>query len=279
MARGTTSTLWAAPALWILATHLGATDLKPATAQAWDTYTARAERRFAAEPRWLDAAPGRRETIRSGVVQVEPRAGRSLVPVSGGLIHDWIGAVFIPGVSLDQVVDLLRDYEHYSTFFQPTVRASATQSLSDREDTFRIRYTRQALFMTVVLEANYRLEYAQTGPCEWRSTARSASIREVTNADTTRERIGSPDDGSGFLWRSETLVDLEERDGGVYLEEETLGLSTTIPLALRWLVEPYVERLARGLATDWLRQTKEAFTGTVREVASLPRDSQWALPK
>ena len=51
---------------------------------------------------------------------------------------------------------------------------------------------------------------------------------------------------------------VEKRDGGVYLEQESIALSRTIQVKLHWLVEPFVERLSQNLVIASLRQTRDA---------------------
>ena len=46
--------------------------------------------------------------------------------VPSGLIHDWIGSVFIPGVTLEGVLALVRNYDNHYKLYQPEVIASRT---------------------------------------------------------------------------------------------------------------------------------------------------------
>jgi hypothetical protein len=50
---------------------------------------------------------------------VAPENGNGSLAVPGGMIHDWIGAVFIPSSSIEQVMATLSDYEHYKNFIIP----------------------------------------------------------------------------------------------------------------------------------------------------------------
>lgn len=49
-----------------------------------------------------------------------------------------------------------------------------------------------------------------------------------------------------------------ERDGGVYIELEAIGLSRDIPASLRWIVVPIVRRVSRGPLSTSLQQTENA---------------------
>jgi hypothetical protein len=56
--------------------------------------------------------------------------------VSGGLIHHWIGAVFVPNVKLDDVLAVTRDYDHYREFFRPFVSESKAIARTSSNDRF-----------------------------------------------------------------------------------------------------------------------------------------------
>ena len=73
---------------------------------------------------WLDESPQRRGEVRSGQVAAQLLDGRRPQQVRGGLIHHWIGAVFVPGVTLDSALALLRNYDEHQTIYRPEVMAS-----------------------------------------------------------------------------------------------------------------------------------------------------------
>ena len=51
------------------------------------------------------------------------RRGRS-VDIPDGLVHHWIGVVFAPGVSIEQAVALLQDYDRHADIYKPNVARS-----------------------------------------------------------------------------------------------------------------------------------------------------------
>ncbi|MEI9974534.1 MAG: hypothetical protein WDO73_22305 [Ignavibacteriota bacterium] len=77
-------------------------ELKPATSAAFDRYIQQTEQRLNQRKTflWVDESPDRSRRVRSGEVAVEPTGARPIVEVNDGLIHDWMGAVFVPGVNL-----------------------------------------------------------------------------------------------------------------------------------------------------------------------------------
>jgi len=78
---------------------LGA-DLKEDTLKAWNNYlqAADAEMRSRRDGSflWVDESPDRLQRVRNGEILVSPVGRQVPRPVSSGLIHDSIGAAFIP---------------------------------------------------------------------------------------------------------------------------------------------------------------------------------------
>jgi hypothetical protein len=78
-----------------------AVELRAETIDAFNRFVASIEVRL--EPRfsgqhflWSDEYPGVRQELLNGAVVAQPVEGNGIVPVKGGLVQDWRGAVFIP---------------------------------------------------------------------------------------------------------------------------------------------------------------------------------------
>ena len=80
-------------------------DLKKQTVDAWDAYVNGAiacmKARLTADGTflWSDEKPETRQRLKDGEIVVSPMRGNGRTAVSRGLIHHWIGAVFIPNAS------------------------------------------------------------------------------------------------------------------------------------------------------------------------------------
>jgi len=99
----------------------------------------------------------------------------------------------------------------------------------------------------------------QLSPLRWYSVSRSVRMREK---DESNNADGSqPDQGDGYVWRIYTFTRYEEKDGGVYVEQESMALSRPVPASLHWLIDPVVRRLAKELLEKSLTQTREAVAG------------------
>ena len=60
---------------------------------------------------------------------------------------------------------------------------------------------------------------------------------------------------------------LEQRDDGVYVEMEMAGMSRSIPVLFRWLVQPLAERLPRSILAATLEDTRDAVSQKIRAVS------------
>ena len=104
-----------------------AVELEPETLQAWDAYVCAAKMRMEKRASgqvpfmWVDEERDLAERVRAGEVLVGPVDGNSPHTVPRGLIHDWIGAVFIPKAKLEDVMGVLDDYKRYKDFYRPMV--------------------------------------------------------------------------------------------------------------------------------------------------------------
>lgn len=81
----------------------------------------------------------------------------------------------------------------------------------------------------------------------------------------------APDVGTGYLWRLVSFARFEERDGGLYLELEVIGLSKDLPGSLRWLFKPVIDQVPRQALATKLDQTRQAIRSraAIRESSAL----------
>jgi hypothetical protein len=71
---------------------------------------------------WSDVNSERVRQVRGGQVVAQFWSGHGPVKVPNGLIHDWIGAAFIPGTTVKDVLAWCRTTITTTTSTSPTVR-------------------------------------------------------------------------------------------------------------------------------------------------------------
>jgi hypothetical protein len=238
----------------------GGAELKPKTLAAFDQYVRQAEERLAAPKPflWADESPDRLRRLKAGEVVVMPFHAKPELKVPDGLIHDWVGSIFIPGANLSKVLTLVQDYNHHKDIFKPEVIDSKLLSRQGNEFRINLRLLKKKV-ITVVLNSEHDVKYYHVDATRWRSVSHTTKIAEVENPGKKDEREKPPDTGEGFLWRLNSYWRFEERDGGVYMECEALSLTRDVPTGLGWLIEPIIRNLPQESLDSTLRLTRSAL--------------------
>jgi len=244
--------------------------------QAFGRYVAKTEALNADSLRqgpflWVDGLPekDRAEAIaklKSGEVEMR-RLGLNAhgenETVPGGMIHDWEGIVFIPGAKLGNVLKVLEDYNHQSTYYAPDVEASRIESRNGDEFRVFLRFRRHKV-VTVVLDTEHVVNYFQDSPLKEHSRSSAVRIVQVDDPDGPKEKEKAPGQDDGYLWRMETWWRMEERDGGVYVQNQVVTLTRDIPTGLGWLIEPFITNIPRETLEFTLQATRKAVLNTTK---------------
>jgi hypothetical protein len=244
--------------------------LKPATTRDFDAYLAKVEAKNKATLTgpflWIDELNtsdrnAAYANLKNGKVEIRREKPETGNP-NGGLLHDWDGIVFIPGVKLEDVLGVLQDYNHHTTYYAPDVEQSKIESHSG--DHFRVfmRFKRHKV-VTVVLNTQQDIQYYRDSPTRAHSRSSATRIAQVENPGTPSEKEKAPGDDDGFLWRMETWWRMEERDGGVYVQNEVLSLTRDIPTGLGWMIEPFITNIPKETLDFTLQATRKAVLAKV----------------
>jgi len=248
-----------------------AADLKPGTIAAFNEYVKLTEARNENELRrgtnllWFDGLPeGERAqaygALKHGEVQIqklETLESGEKVRCPGGMIHHWAGVIFVPGAKLQDVLEVLQDYNHHAQYYAPDVERSRIESHDGDHFVVFLRFRRHKV-ITVVLNTRHDVRYFRDSETREHSRSSAVRIAEVENADKTDEREKAPGKDGGFLWGMETWWRLDERDGGVYVQSEVVSLTRDIPTGLGWLIGPFVTSIPKETLTFTLGATRRA---------------------
>jgi hypothetical protein len=254
-----------------------ATELKQETLKAWQQYVRSANARMQERLRpgvhflKVDEDPDWISDVRRGEIHVSRGGFQSSTKVPSGLIHDWFGAAFIERTTLNQVLSVVRDYDKYMRFYQPTVADSKTLSTDGLKDRFSMVLVDNSLLVQSALAGDYKCFYVRVNDRQWYSITESTRIREIEDYGIPTQHLLAEGEGRGLVWRLFSIIRFEERDGGVYIELEAIALSRDIPVALRWMVEPIVRRVSKSSLTMSLRQTEDAVRLGVTLADSRPQ--------
>jgi hypothetical protein len=140
--------------------------------------------------------------------------------VPDGLIHHWVGTVFVPGVSVKQAVALLQDYDRHANYFAPAV---ARSKLLERDGA---RFPGRA---AVLRQEDHRRDdgHGKPGgvfhpaPDRAHSRIRSTRSRKSPTPGHCRKKRSRRARENGFHVEPHTYWRFLERDGGTYIQCES----------------------------------------------------------
>lgn len=262
-----------------------AAQLTSNTAHAFDNYIAakegRADRDLAADKGFLyidslsaSQKAGAYARLKAGEILIQRDSechASACSHIPGGLIHDWTGIVFVPRISVSQVLATLQDYDHDVIFYPSEVVKS--KLLSHSGDNFQI-YLRlkQVHILTVVLDTEYAVHYVQLDPARAYARSHSTRIAEVDHAGTADEREEPAGHDHGFLWRLNSYWRFREADGGVYVQVEAISLTRDVPTGLGWLIGSFLESIPESSLRSTLAETRR--TALLKQLNPTKENSQ-----
>ena len=281
---------WTSPKRWLIAAFIlclitpggaSAEDLKPQTIAAFNRYVRLTEAQIDSqvgrrEPfLWVDSLPeNRREAayrdLGDGKVVIERLEtldeGKK-ISVPGGLIHNWVGTIFIPGATLAQTIAFEQDYDQQEQYFQPDVMRSKILQHNGNDFLVELRFYKRKI-ITTVIDTTHEVHYQPVDATHQWSRSHTTRIQEVDDAGKPDEKLEPEGHDRGFLWRMNTYWRFEEKDGGTYIESQSISLTRDIPTGLGWMIGPYVNGVPRESLTFTLDHTRSAILQRINSTSS-----------
>jgi hypothetical protein len=259
--------------IWLLlfTTSANGADLKPQTVDAFNRYVQLSEAQIDSELArrepflWVDGLPAsRREAAYAQlgegwvvIERLETLDGGKQIEAPGGLIHHWIGTIFIPGATLSQTLALEQDYDHQQEYFLPDVVRSKIDRRDGNDFVIDLRFYKKKM-ITTVIDTTHEVHYQPVGSSQEWSRSHTTRVQEVDDAGKPGEKLEPEGHDRGFLWRMNTYWRFEEKDGGTYVECQSISLTRDIPTGLGWMIGPYVKSVPRESLTFTLATTRSA---------------------
>jgi hypothetical protein len=248
-----------------------AADLPAASAEVFERYARFIEARLDDERAgrlpylWIDRlSPAKQQEARMRAQRGEVVVHRIETPghaggLSAALCHHWMGTVFLPGARVEQVVEVMQNYDRYKDLYRPAVRRSRVLSRDGGQFQVSLQLFMKKV-ISVVLNTESDVTYLEVDPDRMQVRSRSTRIAEVTGAGTPDEREEPVGHDSGFLWRFNNYCSLEQRDAGTYVQCESLSLTRDIPFGLGWMIGPFVTSIPRESLEFTLLSLRNALT-------------------
>ena len=247
-----------------------AVDLQSDTIAAFDRYVRATEQRQATGPfLWVEAGQeSRRKTsldaLRRGEVLIEPMKTRDNdrdIEIPDGIVHHWMGTAFVKGATLAQAVNLLQDYDRHATVYSPNVARSKLIRRDGDHFTVFLRFSMKRV-ITVVVNSEHEAKFTRHDAERVSSRIVSTRIAQVEDAGTPTERELPVGRDGGYLWRLNSYWRFQQRDGGVYIQCESITLTRQIPFVARMIVRPFVNDIPRETLTFTMEKTRTALASS-----------------
>lgn len=255
---------------------LEAAEPKQETLQAWNEYIRIVNQHVAQGPAghgqflWIDASHDIARRLRQNEVVITDHDPQS---ISQGWIHHWVGDVFVPNVTLDQALSIVESYDRYSEFYKPLFRKCTTLARDGDQATLNVVAAQKVFSVTAAVDTEDQVQVVRLDPKKAYIKSSAVRIQEIADYGQPTQHPFSQRQRPGYVWRQFGVERLEESDGGVYVELETVVLSRGIPAGFRWLVKPLADELPRNLMLETLNDTRTA----ILQGAQLSRSQRAAL--
>jgi hypothetical protein len=247
-----------------------ASELKPETVAAFDRYIAATEARMGEDARLnqfliVDRLPDlqRREAydqLQRGQAYIEElhtKQDNRPIHIPSGLIHHWVGVKFIPKGTLSETLAVLNDFNSEPEIYKPEIRRAKLIEQNGNKSKIYLQFYSKSI-VTVVLDAYFDVIATPIGGARAQSASRSTRIVEVENPGGPNEHERTDGNDHGYMWRLCSYWRIEEKDGGVYIQNESITLTRTVPALLAWLIDPLTKSIPRGVLLDMLIDTQKA---------------------
>jgi hypothetical protein len=274
--------IWILPALFGTSAH--ANDLKPETVAAFDRYVAATEAQMKNDSKLgqfliVDRLPGlprqnAYDQLRRGQTYIEElntTDEHHPIFVPNGLIHHWAGVIFIPKGTLAETLAVLRDYDNQEKIYKPQVRkAKLIEQKGNESKIFEQFYSKS--IVTVILDVYLDVVETPMGSTRTESVSHSTRIAEVLDFGSPSERERTDGRDHGYMWRLNSYWRVEEKDGGVYVQTQSISLSRTVPFMLAWIINPLTKTIPRDVIVQLLADTRNAvlMPGAASKQEGLP---------
>lgn len=240
---------------------------KQETLRAWDDYIRIVDQNVAKSAAgnsqflWIDESQDIARRVHGNEVVLTSHDPQN---VPQGMIHDWVGVVFVPNATLEQALSVVENYDRYGEFYKPLVRKCTILARDENQVKLNVVATQKVLSVTAAVETEEQVHVVRLNPKRAYITSSAVRVREIADYGQPNEHPFPENRRPGFVWREVTVQRLEERDGGVYIELETVLLSRGIPAELRWLIKPLADELPRKLMFSVLNDTRSAVLQEAR---------------
>ena len=213
---------------------------------------------------WFEDSPEIRERLIAGEVVAQPVKGNGVVALPGGLIQDWIGAVFVPNMTLAETLRVVQDYPQHIEIYKPDVVSVKVLAHAGNDFSIRTRVVKSKFFISDVLEIDNQIHYVILDAKRVYSKSASQRVVEIADPGKPNEHELPVGHDRGLMWRINGYWFFEESDGGVFITTESVTLTREIPFLMGKMLSPILHELPAEALKNSLEQTRRAIVNQPR---------------
>ena len=208
---------------------------------------------------------------------LQDSAGADIRP-DGALTHHWWAAMFVPHAQSEDIVTVLKDYDHHAEVFAPDVRYSR---LLGREGS-RYHVVHETLsknLITVGLRIESLVDWSGNEQDGFASHSHTVRVTEFEHAGTRHAIERTANQTKGWLWSEDSWWHVSHQSGGACVTYEIIALTRDIPRGLGWLLRPIADRFPVETLTNMLLRTRAAvqWREFAREGPSISPTSDYSV--
>ena len=158
------------------------------------------------------------QIVRGQKVQTVLANGANPHKIAAAMLYDWIGTIFIPGTSVDRVVEMLQDYDHRALYFPEVI---STSKLLCRTGADHFGFSMR-LKEPAVIDSDNDVVWERMDGHRRRCRSYSTKVQEIGK-------------DHGYLRQLYSYWRFAEAEKGVYVEAETITLSGEFSSVMRSL--------------------------------------------
>lgn len=231
----------------------------------WDHYVAAvraqtdAECRLPAALLWVRKSEPRIRNVLSGAIVVDATEGAGHKATRDGTIHDWTGALYLPGITPGRVFSTLNATDGVPRLSGPAM--IETEVVSRAPNAVRIAATSDewTALSGYILRASYESVYVWPAPDRWWCLSRTTGVQQSAfwRLGQTKKQLAGID---GYIRSLSCATLVAGAMNGSIIEVRALLLARSAPNLMAWLVNVIVRRLCRTVIVTTLRQTRDIFS-------------------
>ena len=175
-----------------------------------------------------------------------------------GIIHEWLGAAFLEGITLDQALQVLTDYDIHQDIFKEVVFSKLISRSGDLFTT-HMRFRIDGL-LTIATDSTNEAQVFRISDKKAQIFCHSKKINEIENYGEKNEKLLLEGRDRGLLWRVNSYITLLESAEGVTIECRSIHLTRDIPFGIGLFIGSFINNVPAESLESILTALKTLFS-------------------